>query len=334
MDSDYKGFFAQDDLGDNMGEDLGAAVGRDTAWEYFNAGADAHVDEEVLDEIDFSELRGEHFGSTLNKLNRAYHTKNRQKIRQGERTAPLTKGFGVTSSARLIGKNSSPRNVNKVIVPDNQKIIVEGVDRFILDKSNNCEGHKNIGYYNCKKLKELVISMSNESTVDFNLELFNPSMPLDYLLSTSGNLNNRVVVAGGLNTGANNNSIVSYTDVLFNMLANPIHVVNAKFAYSSAATSLTARQIAQPLMFKNKSISGEIKVAPLNTQLQVDIYQYQSDVLFFDFESSLNQPFIPDGMDVIRYKVLAGCTVTFSFYYRQKSLKKFFYKEARTKKLF
>ena len=321
MEDNYRGFFEEDD-------DLGDAIGgeaTDSEWNYFNANADAEIDNDIIDEINFSEMRGKSFGSSLNKFNHAYHNKNRRKIIENSAGGNYTKNFGVTSSAKLIGKNKSPKNVSRVIVPDDQKIIVQGVDNFILDKGNSCEGEKNIGYYNCKKLKELVISMTNTSLVDFNLELFNPSMPMDYLFSTSGNINNKVIVAGG---------VVSYSDVLFNMLANPLHIVNAKFAYTSASAALTAAQINQPLMFKNKRITGDIKIAPLNTQLQIDVYQHQSDILFFDFDSSLGRPFMPDGMDVIQYKVLAGCSVTFSFYYRQKSLKRFFLKEARTHKIF
>jgi hypothetical protein len=161
--------------------------------------------------------------------------------------------------------------------------------------------------------------MNNNSGVDFNLELFNPSMPLDYLFSTSGNINNKIQVAGG---------IVSYTDVLFNLLANPTHIVNAKFTFAGATYQ---NQINQPLIFKNKNIIGEQKVDPMQLQLKIDNMQVANDIVFFDL-GGLNRPFIPNGMDVIQYKVLAGNTVTFAFYYQQKDLRKFFYKEARDSK--
>jgi hypothetical protein len=48
---------------------------------------------------------------------------------------------------------------------------------------------------------------------------------------------------------------------------------------------------------------------------------------------TLGRAFIPDGMDVISYKVLAGNIVTFGFYYKQVSLKRFFFQEARDKKI-
>jgi hypothetical protein len=46
----------------------------------------------------------------------------------------------------------------------------------------------------------------------------------------------------------------------------------------------------------------------------------------------LGRPFIPDGMDVIEYKILAGNSVTMCFFYKQVSLKKVFIEEARTSK--
>ncbi len=53
----------------------------------------------------------------------------------------------------------------------------------------------------------------------------------------------------------------------------------------------------------------------------------------FDIVGQLNRVFIPDGMDVVQYTVLAGNSVTFCFYYKQKSLKKILFKEARVKRM-
>jgi hypothetical protein len=318
MSEAYNGYFNEEDLAQNTAE-------LDSEWNYFNANADGDIDHDVIDEIDFSEIEGKSFKSSLNNFNKSYYKKNRKKYTLVKKAPPLTKSFGVNGRATIVGKNNNPKDINRIIVPNDRKVIVEGVDSFILNNGKSCDGVKNIGYYNCKKLQELIITMSNTSLTDFNLELFNPSMPLDYLFATSGNLNNKVIVAGG---------VVAYSDVLFNILANPTHIVNAKFAYAGANSTLISNQIAQPLIFKNKRITGDVKIEPLNTQLKLDIYQFQPDILFFDFEGSLNRPFIPDGMDVIQYKVLAGATVTFSFYYRQKSIKRFFLKEARIKKLY
>ena len=55
-------------------------------------------------------------------------------------------------------------------------------------------------------------------------------------------------------------------------------------------------------------------------------------MISFAINDVLNRPFIPDGMDVINYNILAGNTVTMCFYHEQKSLKKLFYEEARQKR--
>jgi hypothetical protein len=199
-------------------------------------------------------------------------------------------------------------------------VIVEGVDKFILN-DDDCSA-KNIGYYKCKKLKELIFTINNDSANDLNLNLFDPSQPLDYLFQTSGNLNNKVQVAGG---------IVQYSDVLFNILGNPMHIPNAKLTFAAPTSTQLQAQINQPFIFKNKSSTGEQVIEPLQLQLQVDNMQVANDIVFFDL-AQLNRPFIPNGMDVIQYKVLAGSTVTFAFFYRQRDLRRFFYEEARNNK--
>jgi hypothetical protein len=213
------------------------------------------------------------------------------------------------------------KKINKVIVPDNKKVIVEGVNKFILSQQPKDKIVKNIGYYQGKKLNELVLTFNNNSALDFDLEIFNPSMPLDYLYSTSLNLNDKVKVAGGE---------VSYTDVLFNLLANPTMVVNCKYVFSGPNVS---QQKAQPLKVQNQSIEGVVKIHPLNLDIEVDTMQVASDIVFFDIMENLNRPFIPDGMDFISYKVLAGNTVTMAFFYEQISLKKVFYDEARKSRI-
>ena len=279
-------------------------------------------DADILDDIDFSDFKGKSFKSSLSKLNKTYDKKKQKKVVKKQPNKPLSKDFYVTKRATLYGKGErgDAKTTKRIIVPSSQKVIVEGVDNFILGKSGKCDGVKNIGYYKCKKLKELVLTMNNNSAIDFNLELFNPSMPLDYLFSTSGNLNNKIQVAGG---------VVSYTDVLFNLLANPTHIVNAKFTFAGATFQ---NQINQPLIFKNKNIIGEQKIDPIQLQLKIDNMQVANDIVFFDLFGGLNRPFIPNGMDVIEYKVLAGNTVTFAFFYEQKDLRKFFFEEARNSK--
>lgn len=229
----------------------------------------------------------------------------------------VDKGIGVKKKAEII---AARKGVGRVIVPDDRKVIVEGVNSFILDQRPEADFVKNLGYRDGKKLRELIVTFNNDSAIDFEIELFNPSMPLDFLHSTSLNINDKVLIAGGT---------TSYTDVLYNLLANPARIYASKFVVAGAKK---LDQINQPLLIKNKNIAGEQKIEPFQMQLNVDIDQNQNDILYFDLEQTLNRPFIPDGMDIIKYKVLAGMTVTFGFYYSQVSLKKFFYPEAQASK--
>lgn len=214
-------------------------------------------------------------------------------------------------------KSKRPQKISKVVVPDEKKVIVQGVSDFIIDKKGTADSVKNIGYYNGKKLKELVFTFNNDSALPFELELFNPSMPLDYLYSTSLNINDKIQVAGGE---------VSYTDVLFNMLANSIMIPNAKFVFAGGSVS---QQKVEPIKMINKGVTGEQKIYPFNLDLQIDTMQVQSDIVFFDFFDTINRPYIPDGMDVMKYKILPNMTVTMAFFFDQISLKKVFRKEAR-----
>ena len=241
-----------------------------------------------------------------------------QKKKKTFRKKPLTQEFYVKKKATVIGRNE--KKLSKVIVPRDRKVIVEGVSKFILSQEQKDDTLKNIGYYKGEKLNELVLTFNNNTPLDFNLELFNPSMPLDYLYSTSLNLNDKITVAGGA---------VSYSDVLFNLLANPAFIVNCKFVFAGPSVN---QQIAIPLQVKNKAITGFEKIDPLQLSLQLDTMQFANDIIFFDIMENLNRPFIPDGMDVIGYKVLPFMTVTMAFFYKQVSLKKVFYEEARNSK--
>jgi hypothetical protein len=217
-------------------------------------------------------------------------------------------------------KSGKQKKIAKVIVPDDQKVIIQGASNFILSQKSKDEGIKNIQYYKGKKLKPLVLIINNNEPTDFNFELFNPSMPLDYLYSTSQNLNNRITVAGGT---------TSYSDLLFNILANPVMVINAQI---TTAGTQVSNQNNQSVFIKNKNIEGTETVFPINIDLQIDNMQVLNDIIYFNIHQAINRAFIPDGMDVIQYKVLAGMTVTMTFWYTQVSLKKFFYEEARASK--
>ena len=303
-------------------------LGEPKEEDFYNADGDGGDDDSYIYDIDFSEFKGKDFKSSLNKVNRTVTKKKALSKSKSSKSAkkPLSQDIDVKRKAILYGKQLSgggeAKTTKRIIVPSTQKVIIQGVDKFILGKDEKCSDAKKIGYYKCKPLKELVFIMNNNSGVDFNVQLFNPSEPLDYLYSTSGNLNNKITVAGG---------IVSYTDVLFNILANPTHIVNAKFTFANSGNALQS-QLNQPLIFTNKTIEGIQKVEPMNIQLQVDNMQVLNEIVFFDIYGNLNRPFIPNGMDVIQYKVLAGSTVTFAFYYEQRDLRKFFYEEARNSK--
>jgi hypothetical protein len=226
----------------------------------------------------------------------------------------------------IIQSKFGKKTTERILIPQDRKVIVEGVDKFILSNTKESEAIKNIGYYKGEKLKELVLIINNNTPNDFDFELFNPSMPLDFLFSTSNNLNNRISVAG--------DNKVSYSDVLFNMLANPTLLPNAKFVCENPVNPNQVQlQFNQALIFKNKNIAGFEKINPIQNALNIDIDQRQNNILYWDIMGTLGRAFIPDGMDVISYKVLAGNIVTFGFYYKQVSLKRFFFQEARDKKI-
>jgi hypothetical protein len=180
--------------------------------------------------------------------------------------------------------------VNSVQLPKDMPLIVDGVNKFILNNSGSADSLKSMGYYKGEKLKELILTFDNtQSRVDFNVQIFNPSMPLDYLYSTSQSLNSKIVVGGGN---------VSYSDVLFNLLANPTLIPNCKFAFSGSNVN---GQLAQAMFTHNKQISGIERVNPINLNLEIDTDQFTNEIVFFDMFKQLGRPFIPDGMDVINY---------------------------------
>lgn len=296
--------------------------------------------DDALSDIDFSQISGNDFKRSFKKVNSKITskqtagaaTKRNAPVRKAQNVRkaanvryakpkpikPLSKSFGVNNRATIGG---GKKQIGKIIVPSDKKVIVEGVSKFILNNTDENDVVRNLGYYKGEKLKELILIFNNNSLLDFNLQIFNPSMPLDYLYSTSLNLNNKIQVAGGA---------VSYTDVLFNLLANPALFVNAKFVISGPSVP---QQFQQALQVINKRIDGVQKIVPVNVALQFDNMQVQNDMVVFDIMKNLNRPFIPDGMDVVNYTVLAGNTITMCFYYKQISLKRVFFEEARNSKI-
>jgi hypothetical protein len=295
-----------------------------------------------VEELDFSNLSGKNYKKDFKEINRA--VKNKRVVSKGKKPTRLTTktprptlqknpkkslvkskvqpvNVGVKNKAVIRSKFGKP-TTSRIVVPDDRKVIVEGVDKFILSKDKADDAVKNIGYYEGEKLKELVLIINNDSPNPLTVELFNPSSPLDWLFSTSQNLNNQIQVAG--------DNKVSYSDMLFNLLANPTLLPNAKFT-TSGVNAL--QQFNQSLFFKNKNIAGHEVVSPIQNSLNIDIDQRQRQIVYWDIMGTLGRAFIPDGMDVIEYTILPQTNVVFGFYYKQVSLKRFFFKEARTKKI-
>jgi len=289
-DGEDKAFFSTDvidDLIDNIeGEDEN---------ENFDGEDEQYDENEYLNDIDFSEFKGSNFSSNLRKVNKQATIQKRLKAK------PKTK--------------VKPKPLPTITKSKEGVVSMQNIDSFILKESKI----KNIGYYKGEKLKELAIHIVNDSALDFTVELFNPSTPLDYLYSTGLNLNDKITIAGGDN-------IVTYTDVLFNLLANPVMIPNAKLAFAGAKYM---EQRNEPLLFKNKQIEGSQVSYPSLLLLQIDTYQKANDLISFDIFQSLGKPFFPSGMDIVQYKVLAGNSVTIVFFYKQKDIRKIFYEEAK-----
>ena len=271
-----------------------------------------------LEEFDFSNMEGNNLKKDL------------KKIKKKSIGRKITSKNNIALKSPKNNKNKISKKLITTSIQSNQGFSEKGrkqlldVNNFILSDSQENSAIKNIGYYKGEKLKELVLIINNNTPNDLNLELFNPSQPLDYLFATSQNINNRILVAG--------NNLVSYSDVLFNLLANPTLLANAKFTCENQISpNQASAQLNQVLTFRNKNIAGHEKVHPIANDLNIDIDQPNKQIIYWDILETLNRVFIPDGMDIIEYKVLAGNTVTFGFYYKQFSLKKFFFKEARNK---
>lgn len=266
-------------------------------------------DEESINDVDFSEIAGRNFRKSFSNV-----TKKIKQVKHKKKKS-LTKTIPVDRHA-FIHKTINKKSISKVLVPRDRKTIVQGVGDFILnDKLNSV---KDIDKWDGKQLKQIVFIFNNNSALPFNLELFNPSEMMDYLYCTSQMLNSKIQVDGGK---------VSYTDVLFNCLANPPFIYNAKFIIDGP---LATEQIAQPLTFINKNSRGKQITDPIQLLLHIDNMQVEGrHISFFEVFKHLQRPFIPDGMDVIGYKVLPGNTITMAFFCKQPLLKERLFKEAK-----
>ena len=297
------------------------------AFSNFDNSVDIDTDDEEFEngngfditEIDFSNLSGsskEKFKKIKRKTSTAKVIKKKQRL---EKPTAKTKRIIAEKNVEYDFKQrKGSKTETQIKLPDNREVLIEGVDKFILSTDISATAVKNIGYYKGEKLQELVLIINNTSPTDLDIQLFNPSSPLDYLYSTSNNLNTRILVAG--------DNKVSYSDLMFNILANPTLIPNAKFAVAGVQK---IAQINQPLTFINKNIAGHEKIFPIQNALNIDIDQQQNDILYWDIQKTLGRVYVPDGMDILSYKVLAGMTVIFGFYYKQVQLKKVFWEETR-----
>lgn len=280
----------------------------------------ADEDELDIEDIDFSNISGKNTHEKLKKISRK--TSTAKVVPKKKRLAPAN-----SKSRKIIADKNVKYKFNKVKgrqtittmqLPDDREILLKGVDEFILSQNN--APIKNIGYYKGEKLDELILIINNDTPIDFTIEFFNPSSPLDYLYATTDNLNNRIQVAG--------DNKISYSDLLFNILANPVLIPNAKFV----ATGLQANaQFNQAMIFKNKNIAGHQKVMPIQNSLNIDIDQNQKQIVYWDIQKTLGRVFSPNGMDIMEYTILAGNQVVFGFYYKQLTLNKVFLPELRNK---
>ena len=275
-----------------------------------------------VQDINFSEFRGANFKKSFSKANHKIKFRTSLKkpsIKHLGKNKPLSQDIGVEHWADIYG---GQKKITKVIVPSDRKTIVQGVSKFILAQDTKSNSLRNIGYYEGRRLQEMVLIFDNNSAIDFTLSLFNPSFPLDYLYSTGLVLNDKIEVNGG---------VVSYTDLLSNITANPTAIRNAKFVIGGPRI-LEQKNIS--LQVQNKWVNGTSDITPVSLALQIDSMQVEGWTINFDISEMLKRPYIPDGMDVINYRVLAGNTVTMCFYYEQKSIKKFWFPDAKIKSNF
>ena len=229
-------------------------------------------------------------------------------------------GIPVEQGAVIKGRNN--KLISKIMIPRSRNVIVEGASKLMLSEDKRDDLVKKLGYFKGKKLQELIIEINNDSETDFPVGLFDPSMPLDYLYNTSQNLNNRIIVGGGA---------LQYSDLMFNILANPPIIHSAYFTFEGTNAKILSQEVLA-LQFANKNAQGYKKIDPVNLSLKVDNMQTFNNVIAFDLHESLNRPFIPDGMDVINYTIYAGIKATLVFFYEQVHIKDVYYEEARKSK--
>ena len=315
---------------------------------------DSDFDEvdDVLEDFDFSDFNGYNFQENLAKVNTSIQKvivpRNRKVIVEGD-SSPITKipqglvakrvakkrsltrdtssneqqdveNIPIEKNATIRGRNK--KLISKIVIPRDRNVIVEGASKLMLSEDKRDDLVKKLGYFNGKKLQELIIEIDNVGETDFPISLFDPSMPLDYLYNTSQNLNNRIIVGGGA---------LQYSDLMFNQLANPLLIHSAYFTFDGTNSQIMSQE-SLAMQFTNKNAQGYKKIDPVNLSLKIDNMQVFNNVIAFDLHESLNRPFIPDGMDVINYTIYAGVKATLVFFYEQVHVKDVYFEEARKSK--
>lgn len=260
-------------------------------------------------DIDFSDFKGD-FKENLKKLDHRVGVliNNRKKYN--------------STGNRLKKKIAKSKRVvtSKITVPSDREIIVKGANGMILSKNPAIDASKAIGYYRGRKLNMLTLTFNNNGLIDFPVTLFDPSAPLEYLISNGLNVNDKIQIAGGS---------TSYSNMLFNLLANPTMIISAQILISGTISGNAERQLNQSMIFVNQNIAGLQAIEPLNVNLSRDIMQKENTLVTFEIMKKLGRPFVPDGMDMIQYPILAGNTVTINFYYKQVQIKRMVFDECR-----
>lgn len=338
------------ELFDSNEYDLRGRLSQFLSTERDNSGFDEGFDEidDLLDDFDFSNFDGnsfpENFAKVKSKIKKVIVPTNRTLIVEGETSQTSKMNLPKRAARSLTRKTSIKKQqqnvvdipveegavikgrngklVSKIIIPKSRNVIVEGASKLMLSEDKRDDLVKKLGYFNGKKLQELIIQIDNTGEVDFPLNLFDPSMPLDYLYNTSQNLNNKIVVGGGA---------LQYSDLMFNILANPPIIHSAYFTFEGTQGQIR-NQESLAMQFVNKNAQGFRKVDPVNLSLKIDNMQTFNNVIAFDLHDSLNRPFVPDGMDTINYTIYAGVQATLVFFYEQVHLKDLYYEEARKSK--
>ena len=114
--------------------------------------------DESLLEMDFSEVSGKDFKKSLavakSKIQKKKGLKKAKKLIDTRKSRkPLSKEFAIKHNT-FVETQRSKSGISKVIVPREQKVIIEGVNKFILSQDPKTDSLRSIGYYNGEKLKE------------------------------------------------------------------------------------------------------------------------------------------------------------------------------------